>query len=83
MRKTRKGITCQKWNVNTPHRTRYGDRLSLTKTDAYDIYDSKQRMQRVLLGHSINMELMLCPKSKMHSTEMREQLTDRKIQTNY
>lgn len=23
VRKTRKGITCQKWNVNTPHRTKY------------------------------------------------------------
>lgn len=22
VRKTRKGITCQKWNVNTPHRTK-------------------------------------------------------------
>lgn len=25
VRKTRKGITCQKWNVNTPHRTKYAD----------------------------------------------------------
>uniref|UniRef100_A0A8D3CXA6 Macrophage stimulating 1 n=1 Tax=Scophthalmus maximus TaxID=52904 RepID=A0A8D3CXA6_SCOMX len=26
VRKTRKGITCQKWNVNTPHRTRINPR---------------------------------------------------------
>lgn len=29
VRKTRKGITCQKWNVNTPHQTRYGDTFML------------------------------------------------------
>lgn len=23
VRKTRKGVTCQRWNVNTPHRTKY------------------------------------------------------------
>lgn len=33
VRKTRKGITCQKWNVNTPHRTRYADHQSVAKTD--------------------------------------------------
>lgn len=29
VRKTRKGITCQKWNVNTPHRTKYDVGLML------------------------------------------------------
>lgn len=33
VRKTRKGITCQKWNANTPHLTKYDDHLSPTKTD--------------------------------------------------
>lgn len=33
VRKTRKGITCQKWNVNTPHQTKYDDHLRVTKTD--------------------------------------------------
>ncbi|KAA8593342.1 hypothetical protein FQN60_009458 [Etheostoma spectabile] len=28
VRKTRKGITCQKWNVNTPHQTKYDDHLT-------------------------------------------------------
>lgn len=28
VRKTRKGITCQKWNVNTPHRTKYDPLVS-------------------------------------------------------
>lgn len=28
VRKTRKGITCQRWNVNTPHRTRYTNQFN-------------------------------------------------------
>uniref|UniRef100_A0A8D3CDU0 Macrophage stimulating 1 n=1 Tax=Scophthalmus maximus TaxID=52904 RepID=A0A8D3CDU0_SCOMX len=35
VRKTRKGITCQKWNVNTPHRTRYADHQSANLTENY------------------------------------------------
>lgn len=39
VRKTRKGITCQKWNVNTPHRTKYVDHLSVTKTNGVFIQE--------------------------------------------
>lgn len=70
VRKTRKGITCQKWNVNTPHQTKYDDHLSVTKTNDFIIQKKQsvricghERMERALL---VAFVLKLCPKSKLH-----------------
>lgn len=57
VRKTRKGITCHKWNVNTPHRTKYDVDLIL-------------HLHNLLLVAFI---LQLCPKFILHTNSIIKQ----------
>lgn len=67
VRKTRKGITCQKWNVNTPHRTKYDVDLML----------SFKQFLGTSMTPLVAFILQLCPKIILHTDSIIKQALSR------